>query len=226
MSWSWEAARAAWPAISQGVVVTLWAVLGGTLLALVLGLGLAVLQWSPAKRLARVAKLAAAVVRNTPLLVQLYFLYYFVLPALGLSLSALATGVLALGAHYATYTAEVYRAGIEGLPRTQWDAAAALRLTRVQTFRHVVLPQAIPPMLPALGNYVIAMLKDAPLLSAISVAEVLTRALEQGARQFRYLEALTLVGALYLVISVIASALMGRLEARVARRQGAAYAAA
>lgn len=222
MSWDWNAARAALPAVWSGFLLTLWIVLVSAAIALTLGLAIAALQRVAGPGVRRALLIATQCVRNTPLLVQVYFLYYFALPALGLGASALVTGIAALGVHYATYTAEVYRGGIESVPRTQWDAATALQLSRGQVMRYVILPQAVPPMLPALGNYLIAMLKDAPLLSAISVAEVLTRALEHGARHFRYLEALTIVGALYLVISLIASALLTRLQDRVERLQGAA----
>lgn len=223
MSWDWHTAKAALPALLAGLGVTLQIVLVGSLIALGLGLLLAAAQRSRARGLARALTGLMLAVRNTPLLVQVYFLYYFALPAAGIEASALVTGIVAIGVHYATYTAEVYRAGIDDVPRAQWDAATALQLSRAQTLRHVILPQAVPPMLPALGNYVIAMFKDAPLLSAISVAEVLTRALDHGARHFRYLEVLTIVGAAYLALSVCASALLARLEARVHDRQGARH---
>jgi polar amino acid transport system permease protein len=117
-----------------------------------------------------------------------------------------------LGLHYSCFTAEVYRAGIEGVPAGQWDAARALDLSRYQTYRHVILPQAIPPILPALGNYLIAMFKDTPLLSAITVVEVLQQALNFGSEHFRYLEPLTVVGAMYLVLSLISGTLVHWLE--------------
>src|SRR5690606_29780824 len=106
------------------------------------------------------------------LLIQLYFLYY-VLPTTGIVLSPMVTGVIGLGLHYSSYTAEVYRAGINAVPRGQWEAARSLHLNRWQTYRHVILPQAIPPMIPVLGNYLIAMFKDTPLLSAITIVEML-----------------------------------------------------
>jgi polar amino acid transport system permease protein len=221
MKWDWQAAFGAAPALIEGFIVTLQVVLLGSIIALVLGLVLAALQHSGPPSFAGPLRAAMLGVRNTPLLVQVYFLHYFALPALGLASSALTTGIVAIGAHYATYTAEVYRAGIDNVPRAQWDAALALRLRRTEVLRYVILPQAIPPMLPALGNYVIAIFKDAPLLSAISVAEVLTRALDHGARHFRYLEVLTLLGIAYLAMSVIASLLLTRLEERVGQLQGA-----
>lgn len=97
----------------------------------------------------------------------------------------------------------MYRAGINAVPAGQWQAAKALNLGRWQTYRHVVLPQAIPPVIPALGNYLIAMFKDTPLLSAITVLETLQRAKIIGNETFRYLEPLTIVGIIFLILSVL-----------------------
>jgi polar amino acid transport system permease protein len=158
-------------------------------------------------------------VRSTPLLVQIYFLFY-VLPEAGLRLSPLAAGVAALGIHYAAYCSEVYRAGIESVPRGQWEAAAALNLGRWRTLRAVIIPQALPPVVPALGNYLVAMFKDTPLLSAITVLELLQTAKLIGAETFRYVEPLTLVGALFLVLSLASAAVIGLVERRLRPRDG------
>jgi polar amino acid transport system permease protein len=122
--------------------------------------------------------------------------------------------VIGLGVHYATYTSEVYRAGIEGVPKGQWEAATALNLPTSRVWRSVVLPQAIPRVLPALGNYVIAMFKETPLLSAITVLEMLAAAKGLGNETFRYLEPLTMVGLLFLLVSLPASLSVRRLERR------------
>jgi len=151
------------------------------------------------------------------LLIQLYFLY-FGLPAFGVSASPLLTGILGLGLHYSTYCSEVYRAGIEGVPRGQWEAARALGFRRLDTWRRVVLPQAIPPIVPALGNYLISMFKDSPLLAAITVTELLQTAKIIGAERFRYLEPLTLVGLLFLAVSLVASRGVRWLELRLVVR--------
>jgi polar amino acid transport system permease protein len=147
------------------------------------------------------------------LLVQLYFLFY-VLPSLGLALSPLTTGILGLGLHYAAYCSEVYRAGIESIPRGQWEAATALNLGRFTTTFKVILPQAIPPVVPALGNYLVAMFKDTPLLSAITVLEMLQQAKILGSESFRYIEPLTLVGLAFLVMSLLAAVAIRALERR------------
>jgi len=150
-------------------------------------------------------------VRSTPLLVQMYFLFY-VLPQSGVQMSPLATGILALGVHYAAYCAEVYRAGIESVPRGQLEAATALNMSAWRTAVGVVLPQAIPPVVPALGNYLVAMFKDTPLLSAITVVELLQQSKIIGSTTFRYTEPLTLVGVLFLLLSLVAAWGVRRLE--------------
>jgi polar amino acid transport system permease protein len=156
-------------------------------------------------------------VRDTPLLVQLYFLYFVILPAAGLPLSALWTGIVGIGAHYSAYTAEVYRAGIEGVPKGQWEAARALNFSVWQTWTAIILPQAIPKVIPALGNYLIAMFKDTPILSSIGVLEMLEQAQIIGSETFRYLEPMTEVGLLFLLVSYPSSRLVRRLEARYGR---------
>ncbi|MGE8682521.1 MAG: ectoine/hydroxyectoine ABC transporter permease subunit EhuD, partial [Achromobacter marplatensis] len=158
-------------------------------------------------------------VRSTPLLVQMYFLFS-VLPLTGAQMSPLTTGIVALGLHYAAYCAEVYRAGIEAVPRGQWEAATALNMSRWRTAIGVVLPQAIPPVVPALGNYLVAMFKDTPLLSAITVVELLQQSKMIGSATFRYTEPLTLVGLLFLALSLVAAWGVRGLEARLQRYGG------
>ena len=155
-------------------------------------------------------------VRSTPLLIQIYFLFY-VLPNFGLTWSPFVTGALALGLHYSAYTAEVYGAGIDNVPKGQWEAAMALNLNRFDTFKSIILPQAIPPMIPALGNYLVAMFKETPILAAITVNELLQTSKLIGAETFRYLEPLTMVGVLFLAASLVSARFVEKLEARFAR---------
>jgi polar amino acid transport system permease protein len=150
-------------------------------------------------------------IRSTPLLIQIFFLYY-VMPEFGLTMSAMLTGVVALGLHYGTYCSEVYRAGLANVPKGQWEASIALNLSTWTTFKNVILPQAIPPVVPALGNYLVALFKETPLLSVIAVMELMQTAKILGSESFRYVEPITLVGAFFLVFSLISSALIRRLE--------------
>jgi len=203
------------PILAQGLLVTVQATILGMLLALLLGLLLAIARRSRLRPLAWASAGWIEFVRSTPLLIQLYFLYY-VLPETGLGMPALVTGILALGLHYSCYCAEVYRAGIEAVPRGQWEAAQSLGLRGPRLWWLVILPQAIPPQLPALGNYLIAMFKDTPLLSAITVMELLQIARISAAEQFSYLEPLTLVGLIFLLLSLIAAQGVRWLEARYA----------
>ena len=214
MTWDWEFVAEILPELLRGLVVTVQATLVGAILALTLGLVFALLRRSQLAAVRVPTAVFVEFVRSTPLLVQLYFLF-FVLPSWGVLLSGFQAGVIGLGVHYATYTSEVYRAGIEGVPRGQWEAATALNLPRSRVWRSVILPQAIPRVLPALGNYVIAMFKETPLLSAITVAEMLAVARDIGASTFRYLEPITLVGMLFLVLSLVAAVPLRRLERRV-----------
>jgi len=201
------------PLLLRGLVVTVQATLVGSVVAMILGLVLALLRRSGLAVVRVVTGAFVEFIRSTPLLVQLYFLF-FVLPSLGITLSGFLAGVIGLGVHYATYTSEVYRAGIEGVPKGQWEAATALNLPTSRVWRSVVLPQAIPRVLPALGNYVIAMFKETPLLSAITVLEMLAAAKGLGNETFRYLEPLTMVGLLFLLVSLPASLTVRRLERR------------
>jgi polar amino acid transport system permease protein len=216
MSFDWSYAAALVPVLAPALRVTVQATLAGMAIALVLGLALAIARRSGNGLVRRPADVFVEFVRGTPLLVQLYVLF-FVLPDVGIALSPFATGAIGLGLHYATYCAEVYRAGIEGVPRGQWEAAAALNFSRAQTWRRIVLPQAIARVAPALGNYMVAMFKDTPLLSAITVVELLQTAKMAGSESFRYVEPMTLVGVVFLVLSLVSAAAIRALEARLAR---------
>jgi len=211
----WAYAWSALPVLLRAFVVTAQATAVGMAAALLLGLVWAIAARSPLRWLSGAARAVVEFVRTTPLLVQIYFLFY-VLPDLGLTLTPFAAGALALGLHYSAYVAEIYRAGSDAVPRGQWEAALALHLSRAQTWRHVILPQALPPVIPALGNRFIAMLKDTPLLSAITVVEALQAAKIMGAETFRYLEPISIVGLLFLAASLLLARAVALLEARFA----------
>lgn len=212
MIWDWNYALS----IADDLLLTLPITLGATVLGMglasVVGLFLALGRRSGSLVLSRSIGGFIEFIRSTPLLVQLYFLFY-VLPNFGIVLSPLVTGLLGLGLHYGAYTSEVYRAGIEAVPRGQWEAATALNFSRSRTWLGIILPQAIRPMLPALGNYLIGMFKDTTLLSAITVVELLQTAKILGVRSFRFTEPFTIVGILFLVLSFPSALLVRRLEA-------------
>jgi polar amino acid transport system permease protein len=213
MTWDWNFVWEVLPAMLHGLVVTIEATLLGSAVAYVLGLPLALLRRSRIRVVSTVTWLFIEFVRSTPLLVQLFFLF-FVLPTFGITMSPLTTGVIGLGIHYATYTAEVYRAGINGVQRGQWEAARALSLPATRVWMGVILPQAIPRVLPALGNYMISMFKETPLLLTISVLDLVGAAYEAGSASFRFVEPLTVAGIMFLLLSYPSSLFVRWLERR------------
>ena len=213
MIWDNSFALSVLPVIAQGLAITVLITITGIAIAMCIGLVLAIMRRARAKWISLPAEAFVEFVRATPLLVQLFFLY-FGLPVFGISLSALVTGIIGIGLNYSAYTAEVYRAGIEGVPRGQWEAARALNFSHGQTWVRIILPQAVRKVIPALGNYLIAMFKDTPILASISVLEMLEQAQIVGSENFRYLEPMTEVGLLFILVSYPASLLVRRLEVR------------
>ncbi|GGO55768.1 amino acid ABC transporter membrane protein 2, PAAT family (TC 3.A.1.3.-) [Streptomyces sp. WMMB 714] len=214
MNWDWSAVGDFMPRLWDGVLLTLQALVLGSLIAFTLGLVWAMAQRSSLKIVSWPVTALTEFIRNTPLLVQLFFLY-FVLPEWNVTFSALVTGVIGLGLHYSTYTAEVYRAGIDGVPVGQWEACTALSLPRSRTWSAVILPQAIRRVVPALGNYVIAMLKDSPMIATIGALEMLGQARQFSAETFQPTEPITVIGVVFILIAYPASLLMRALERRL-----------
>ena len=219
MEWDWAFVWQIMPTLLQGLKITILASVLGAIVAAIVGLVFAILRRSPVMIVSKVTGFVVEFIRGTPLLVQLYFIFY-VLPDIGIRLPALVAGVIGLGLHYGTYAAEVYRSGIENVPRGQWEAAKAANLTTRQTWIHVILPQAIPPMIPALANYLIAMFKETPLLSAITVLELMNQAKSVANSSYRYIEPITMVGVFFLIMSLISVVFLRWLEERFSRRYG------
>ncbi|MGA4902394.1 ectoine/hydroxyectoine ABC transporter permease subunit EhuD [Streptomyces griseoincarnatus] len=214
MNWDWGAVADFMPHFWDGLLVTLQVLAIGSVVSFALGLVWALLMRVPSRWVTWPVGTVTEFVRNTPLLVQLFFLFY-VMPEWGLTFSALTTGVIGIGLHYSTYTMQVYRAGIEAVPVGQWEAATALNLPMRRTWTAVILPQAVRRVVPALGNYVIAMLKDTPILMAITVLEMLGEAQLFARETFQFTEPLTVIGVAFIVISYLASLALRALERRL-----------
>ncbi len=215
--WDWEFALEILPELLEGLIVTVEATIGGFALAAILGLLFALGRRSENNWLSQPLGAFVEFIRSTPLLVQLFF-FFFVLPRYGIRLPALLVGIFALGLHYGTYCSEVYRAGIDAVDKGQWEAATALNFSPAHVWTGIILPQAIPPMIPALGNYFVAMFKETPQLAAITVTEMLLTGRIIGTQTFRFLEPITMVGALFFLLSYPSSLFVQRLEARYAKR--------
>lgn len=205
------------PKLTAAAVTTLWVTFASFFLALVAGIPLVLLRRARSLLIARTTTTIVDFVRSTPILVQLYFLY-FAMPDFGVELSPISTGLVAFSFHYGCYMSEVYRAGLEAVPRGQWDACTALSISRMEAYRSIILPQAIRPVIPAAGNYLIHMFKETPLLASISVVEMMFVSAEIGADSFRYLEPITLCGLLFLIMSIGAAALIRIVESLYGRR--------
>lgn len=201
------------PPLLGATVVTMRIAILAFGLSFLIGLGFALLRLSPRRGLANTVFAITEAIRLSPLLVQLFFAYY-VLPEIGIALPAEPTGILVIGLHYATYTSEVFRSGILAVQRGQWEAASSLGLRGWIVWRKIILPQAVRPMIPALGNYLVQLFKEVPLLSTITVYELLNTANLIAGQTFRYLEVMSLVAVIFFVISYCSSLLIARLETR------------
>lgn len=208
------------PILGIGLIVTIEAALAGFAIALVLGLVWCLLRRSRFKAISWTTAALVEFIRDTPLIVQLFFLYY-VLPDYGITLPAFVTGAIALGLQYSAYTSEVYRGGFDAVPRGQWEAARALNLSRLRTYRDIVIPQAIPRIMPTMGNYAVSMLKETPVLSVVTVLDMLNLANMIGDRTFEYLVPLSLVGLIFPVMTTLCSVGIHALE-RVLPKAGLA----
>lgn len=217
--WDMSFAIEVFPRLLAALRITVTATVVGFALASVLGLVWAVARRSKIKLVSRLVGLLVDFIRTTPLLAQLYFIFY-VFPQFGLTLNAFASGVLGLGLHYSTYLSEVYRSGIDGVPKGQWEASRALNFSTARTWAKIILPQAVPPILPVMGGYLIGMFKQTPLLSAITVVELLQTAQIIGSDTFRYLEPITMVGFLFLVLSYTSSLGVDWLDSKLNKQQG------
>jgi polar amino acid transport system permease protein len=211
-----EFIASAGPYIVQGAGLTILISVASILLAVVLALFGALGRLSTNPYLNGVASLYVSLVRGTPLLVQIFFVY-LALPQLGIILPVVLGGILALGFNYGAYMTEIFRAGIQAVPGGQHEAAQALGMPESLTFRRIVLPQAFRIVIPAIGNDFISMIKDSSLVYVLGVQELLWRASTLGRRELASLEGLLIAAAIYWVLTMIFSYFQDKLEKRMAR---------
>jgi polar amino acid transport system permease protein len=197
--------------IFVGAVTTIYVSLLSILFASVLALVAALGRLSSSGSAYAVSTFYISFFRGTPLLLQVY-LIYLGLPQLGLVLDAVPSGIIALSLCYGAYMAEIFRAGIEGVPRGQSEAAAALGLHRGYIFRKIVFPQAMRLIIPPTGNQFIAMLKDSSLVSVMGVWELMFLARTQGRSEFKHFEMLIAAAVIYWIISFVFELVQARIE--------------
>ncbi|WP_026570851.1 MULTISPECIES: ectoine/hydroxyectoine ABC transporter permease subunit EhuD [Sediminibacillus] len=220
MTWNWNYVVESLPAIFQGMWITLGLTIACYLFAMLFGFVWTFVRRIPWRPLQMIIAFIMEFIRSTPPLVQLFFLYYAwpMVPYVGLTLDPITVAIIGLGVHFSTYIAEIYRSGIESIDKGQWEAATALNLSLKDKWTKIILPQAIPPTIPMLGNYLIIMFKEVPLTSTIGVAGMLHMANNFGSKNFAYLEPLTLVAVFFLVMSYPTAVLFRKLEQRMNRR--------
>jgi len=203
------------PYILGGIPITIFvsvlAIFFATIFAIVGALG----RLSRVAPIYSIATLYVSLVRGTPLIVQVFFVYS-ALPEFGIVLPALVAGVFALSFNYGAYMTEIFRAGIQAIPRGQLEAAQALGMTERQTMQRIVLPQAIRIVIPAIGNEFIAMIKDSALVSFVGLQELFWRARTVGSGNFQSFSTLMLAALVYWLLTIVFSLVQERLEKRMA----------
>ncbi|MGI4849079.1 MAG: amino acid ABC transporter permease [Janthinobacterium lividum] len=213
MNFSLDFMLSSLPIILKGLSTTAWVTVLSSLGAAVLGF-----SWELLRRSGRTGgyamRLLIDLLRSTPILVQIYFLF-FVLPYWGVTLPAGLIGVLALSVYYSGYLAEVFKAGIDGVRAGQFQAAAALGLSRLDTMLLIVAPQMLRNIAAPMGSYFISILKATPYLAVVAVHEMLGAALDIGSDTFRYAEPMVSVGLIFLALALVIAWLVSRLEAHL-----------
>lgn len=187
------------------------ALIGG----LVIGLSIALLWRAAFQGVRWPIRTYVAFFRNTPGLIQLFWIFYALPILIKISLTPFQAAVMALALQSGAYFAEVFRSGIEGVPRSQWEAGQALGMDRMTLLRRIILPQAIGRMTPPLVSQAIQVFKATPLAAIIVYPELLYQAMSLSHQLYRPLEILTIVASLYFVVLFIGSQLARWLESRV-----------
>ncbi|SMG08712.1 amino acid ABC transporter permease [Paraburkholderia susongensis] len=214
MSYEWLTLWAYVPDFLRAGWLTLQVTVLSFVLAVVLGLLAALSSVSPVALFRHIARGYVEIIRNTPVLLQI-FIVFFGLPSAGISLDAYWAGVIALGLNVGAYLSEVFRAGIQSVPRGQLEAAGILGLERGQIFTTIVLPQAARAVYPTIVNYLIQLLLGTSLLSAIALPELTGTATVINSRTLLYIQTFAVTLVAYLVLSNVLSWLAGQLGARI-----------
>src|SRR6476661_4299157 len=214
----WHDAAEFFPILMSGVVLTIVVTIGSLLLSTVLGLIWAMMRVSGIKVLSMLSASLINVIRGIPIIVLLFYLY-FVMPDLGVTLSALQAAILGLGIAYSAYQAENFRAGIEAIDKGQIEAAQSIGMGWWLTMRRVVLPQAVRIVLPPYGNVMIMMLKDSSQASTITVAELALQGKLIASSTFKNTSVFTLVALMYLTMSIPLILLVRHFEKKANRNR-------
>lgn len=202
------------PSLLAGAWVTITVSLVAYALALIVGLVFGIARMSRFWPIKAVATVYVQFIRGTPLLLQLFFIYY-VLPYGGIVLTAFASGVMGLTINYSAYMAEVFRSGVQAIPRGQREAGLSLGMSRSLLMRRIILPQAIRIVIPAIGNFFVSIFKDSALVSVITMRDLMFSGQLLASATFKHFEIFTLVAVIYFLISYPTAKLVDYVEARL-----------
>lgn len=219
MEWDWEFVRQIMPTLIEGLKITILATALGSVVAAVIGLVFAILRMTAPTPIARVTSFAVEFIRGTPLLVQLFVIFYG-LPSMGILLDAFPAALIGFTLNIGAYSSEIIRAVISSVPRGQWEAAYSIGMSWSQAMRRTILPQAGRVAVPPLSNTFISLVKDTSLAAAITVPELFQTAQRIVATSYEPLILYIEAALIYLVMSSVLSALQGKLEQRFARYGG------
>jgi polar amino acid transport system permease protein len=199
--------------VPDGLIATFGVTLSSICFALVLGLLAGLGRISNIKPVNLVATVYVEVIRGIPLLIQLFYIYYALGPLI--HLKGPASAITAMSICYGAYMGEIFRAGIQSIPKGQMEAALALGMSRTQALWRIILPQTVKVILPPIGNEFIALLKDSSLVSIIAIADLSRRGKEYASTTFNYLPTFTIIALIYLIMTLFFSRLVGIMETRL-----------
>jgi polar amino acid transport system permease protein len=202
------------PSLLQGAVITIAVSLLAFALALLFGLIFGIARMSRVAPVRGAAACYIQFIRGTPLLLQLFFIYY-VLPYVGIVLTPFVSGVLGLTMNYAAYMAEVFRSGIQAIPKGQWEAGSSAGMSRALLMRRIILPQAIRIIVPALGNFFVSIFKDSALVSVITLRDQMFSGQLLASATYKHFEIFTMVAVIYFLISYPTAKLVEWVEAKI-----------
>ncbi len=202
------------PTLLAGARITITVSIVSYVLALIVGLAFGIARIIRFWPVRIIAAAYVQFIRGTPLLLQLFFIYY-VLPYTGLVIAPFPSGVLGLTINYSAYMAEVFRSGIQAIPHGQWQAARSLGMSRRLLMRRIILPQAIRIVLPAIGNFFVSIFKDSALVSIIAMRDLMFRGELLASATFKYFEIFTMVAIIYFIISYPTAKLVEYIEVKL-----------
>jgi len=217
MDWDWELTlEVVIPRLLEATWVTVYVTVISFLLSLVGGLIFMILKTSKNRLISIIATEFIEIIRSTPLLILIFFIF-FGLPRFGITFTPVVSGIIAFSLYNSTLCAEVYRAGLLAIPKGQWEACTALNLSFVRSFFRIIFPQSLVPIVPALGNFLVGIFKETPILSFVAVAEIMHVAKLIGYEYYEFTEAITTVGIFFIILSLISAKLINVVENYVRR---------